>query len=62
VSETRSQSSHPLKEELEETEREVARGASARTPAFVLGGVTLVVGITVAVVVGLAFLAWFLAR
>jgi hypothetical protein len=58
----RSQSSDSLRDELEETEREVARGASARTPAFVLGGVTLVVAVTVAVVVGLAFLAWFLAR
>jgi hypothetical protein len=40
----------------------VTRGASARTPVFVLGGVALAVAIAVAVGVGLAFLAWFLAR
>ena len=59
---SRSAEDRPAGADLVETERAVAPGASARTPAFVVGGVALVIAIIVLVVVALAFLAWFLAR
>jgi hypothetical protein len=45
---------------LEREVREAARGESAATPALVLGGVGGVVAITVAVVLVVAFLIWWL--
>jgi hypothetical protein len=46
---------------LAETEREVARGRSARTPVLALGAVTLVIAAVFAIVVAAALLAWLLA-
>lgn len=40
--------------------RRVSRGRDPATPAFVLGGVTVTIGIVVAVLVTLALLVYFL--
>jgi hypothetical protein len=45
---------------LEREAREAARGQSARTPALVIGGVGGVIAITVAVLVVIALLIWWL--
>jgi hypothetical protein len=51
---------HPV-ETAKELAREAERGRSPRTPLIVLTGVTLVVGIVVAVVLTIALLVYFLA-
>jgi hypothetical protein len=48
-------------EEVEELVAEVEEGQTARTPLLVLTGVTLAVGVAVAVVLTLAFLVYLLA-
>jgi hypothetical protein len=48
-------------ERTEELHREAARGRSEQTPFLVLSGVHLVVGLTAAAVIALAFLVYWLA-
>ena len=48
-------------EKTEEIVDEVERGRSERTPWLVLGGVQIVVGLLVAAVLAIAFLAYLLA-
>jgi hypothetical protein len=49
-------------EEVKSLEHEAEEGASARTPAIVLSGVTVVVLAVVIVVLVLAFLAYYLTK
>jgi hypothetical protein len=51
---------HPI-ETAKSLEAEAEAGRSARTPAIAIGGVTLVVGAILAVVLVIAFLAYYLA-
>ena len=50
-----------LVEEVEELVAEAEEGKTARTPLLALTGVTLAVGVVVAVVLTLAFLVYLLA-
>ena len=43
-------------------EQEVARGASERTPALLIGGVTLLIGLLFVVALAVAVIAYILAR
>lgn len=44
---------------LEREAREVARGASEQTPAFVFGGVMTVIAIVAGIVIAAALLLWW---
>ena len=46
----------------QDVEQEVARGESERTPAFVIGGVALIIACLFAVAVAAAVIAYLLAR
>ncbi|MBA3428036.1 MAG: hypothetical protein H0U07_05615 [Actinobacteria bacterium] len=48
-------------EKAEDLADEAQRGRSARTPLLVWGGMHIVVGALVAVVLGIAFLAYLIA-
>ena len=52
---------HEVEEKVEELVHEAEEGASARTPLLLVGGVSLVVTVAVAVILTLAFLAYFLS-
>ena len=52
---------HDLMEEVKSLEHEAEEGASARTPAIVLSGITLVVSAIVLTLLILAFLAYYLS-
>jgi len=51
---------HDVEEKVEELVHEAEEGASDRTPLIVLSGVTIVVGSAVAILLALAFLAYYL--
>jgi hypothetical protein len=51
---------HEVEEKVEEFAHEAAEGESPRTPLIVLSGVTLVVAAVVAILLVLAFLAYYL--
>jgi hypothetical protein len=51
---------HDAEEKVEELAHEAAEGASPRTPLIVLSGVTLVVAAAVAILLVIAFLAYYL--
>ena len=53
---------HDLVEEVRSLEHEAEEGASARTPAIVLSGITVVVSAVVVTVLVLAFLAYYLTK
>jgi hypothetical protein len=53
---------HEVVEEVKSLEHEAEVGASPRTPLIVLSGVTLVVGTVVAVLLIVAFTAYYLAK
>jgi len=53
---------HDLVEEVKSLEHEAEEGASARTPAIVVGGVAVVAGAVVVVVLVVAFLAYYLTK
>jgi hypothetical protein len=46
---------------IEDTQREIARGESERTPWFVLGGVTLLIAIVAGTLIAVAVLVWVFA-
>ena len=51
---------HEIEEKVEELAHEADEGKTARTPLLLVGGVSIVVGIVVVIVLGVAFLAYFL--
>jgi hypothetical protein len=52
-----------MSEQIEEQVQKAARGEDAATPARVLTGVTLVVGLVAGILIAaLVFLWWYLAR
>ena len=53
---------HDLAEEVKSLEHEAAEGASARTPAIVLGGISLVVGAVVITLLVVSLLAYYLTK
>jgi hypothetical protein len=53
---------HEIAEEVKSLEHEAAEGASARTPAIVLSGITLVLVAVVATVLLVALLAYYLTK
>jgi hypothetical protein len=60
--ETPKEIAHEVVEEVKALEHEAEIGASARTPAIVVGGITLVVGTIVTIVLIIAFTAYYLAK
>jgi hypothetical protein len=52
---------HDVVEEVKSLEHEAEEGASARTPAILVGGVTLFVGVVVSILLVGAFLAYYLS-
>jgi hypothetical protein len=53
---------HDVVEEVKSLEHEAEEGASARTPAIVLSGITLVVGAIVLTLLVLASIAYVLSQ
>jgi hypothetical protein len=53
---------HDAAEEVKHLEREAEEGASPRTPLIVLSGVTIIVGTIVAVVLIIAFTAYYVTK
>jgi hypothetical protein len=53
---------HEVTEEAKKLEREAEEGKSARTPLILIGEVSLVVWIIVAIVLVIAFTAYYLAK
>jgi hypothetical protein len=53
---------HDVVEEVKSLEHEAEEGASARTPAIVLSGITLVVGAIVVTLLVIASLAYVLSQ
>jgi hypothetical protein len=53
---------HEVAEEVKQLEHEAEEGASARTPLIVLSGITLVVGTIVAILLIVAFTAYYLSK
>ena len=53
---------HDLVEEVKSLEHEAAEGSSARTPAIVLSGITLVLAAVVITVLVVALLAYYLTK
>lgn len=51
---------HDMEEKVEELVHEAEEGQSPRTPLLLVGGVSVVVGLVVAIVLALAFLAYYL--
>jgi hypothetical protein len=62
MTETAKELAHELVEEVKSLEHEAEEGASARTPAIVLGGVGLVVTAIVITVLLLAFIAYYVTK
>jgi hypothetical protein len=60
--ETPKEIAHEVVEEVKALEREAEVGESARTPAIVLSGITLVVGTIVVILLIIAFTAYYLAK
>ena len=53
---------HEVIEEVKDLEREAEVGESARTPAIVLSGVAVIMGAAVAILLVIAFTAYYLAK
>jgi hypothetical protein len=53
---------HKVEEKVEELAHEAEEGTSPRTPLLVLSGVTIVVGVIVAILLALAFTAYYLSK
>jgi hypothetical protein len=53
---------HEVEEKVEDLAHEAEEGESARTPLIVLSGVTIVVAIVVAILLVLAFAAYYLTK
>jgi hypothetical protein len=53
---------HDVVEEVKSLEHEAEEGESARTPAILVGGVTLFVAVIVIVVLALAFTAYYVTK
>jgi hypothetical protein len=53
---------HAVAEEIKSLEHEAEEGKSARTPAIVLSGVTIVVFAILAVIMAIAFTAYYLTK
>jgi hypothetical protein len=51
-----------VEEKVEELAHEAEEGESARTPAIVLGGVTIFVAVAVAILLVVAFTAYYLSK
>jgi hypothetical protein len=62
MSESSHDHGHGVVEEIKSLEHEAEVGKSARTPAIVLSGVTLVVFAILAVIMVIAFTAYFLSK
>jgi hypothetical protein len=53
---------HKVEEKVEELAHEAEEGESARTPAIVLSGVTIFVALVVAILLVVAFTAYYLSK
>ncbi|MFL5953144.1 MAG: hypothetical protein ACJ76I_03440 [Gaiellaceae bacterium] len=53
---------HEVIEEVKELEHEAEEGKTARTPLLLVGGVGIFVGVVVAIVLVLAFSAYYLTK
>jgi hypothetical protein len=53
---------HKVEEKVEELAHEAEEGESARTPLIVLSGVTIFVAVVVAILLVLAFTAYYLSK
>jgi uncharacterized membrane protein len=53
---------HKLEEKVEELAHEAEEGESARTPLLVVSGVTIFVGAIVAILLVVAFTAYYLSK
>lgn len=53
---------HDVVEEIKELEQEAEEGTSARTPLLLVGGVSIFVSIVVAIVLVLAFTAYYVTK
>ena len=53
---------HKAEEKVEELTHEAAEGQSARTPAIVLSGVTIVVAVILATLMVVVFAAYYLSK
>jgi uncharacterized membrane protein len=53
---------HDVVDEVKDLEREAEVGESARTPAIVLSGITVIVAAAVAILLVIAFTAYYLAK
>ena len=53
---------HEVVEEVKELEHEAEEGKTARTPLLLVGGVTIFVGIVVAVLLVIAFSAYYITK
>jgi hypothetical protein len=62
MSESEHEHSHGVVEEIKSLEHEAEVGESARTPAIVLSGITIVVFAILFVVMAIAFTAYYLSK
>jgi hypothetical protein len=53
---------HDVVEEVKELEQEAEEGQSARTPLIVVSGVAIVVAVVVALLLVIAFTAYYLSK
>lgn len=53
---------HKVEARVEELAHEAEEGTSARTPLIVLSGVTIFVAVVVAILLALAFTAYYLSK
>jgi hypothetical protein len=53
---------HKVEEKVEDLAHEAEEGASPRTPLIVLSGVTIFVAVIVAILLALAFTAYYLSK
>jgi hypothetical protein len=53
---------HDAVEEIKHLEHEAEEGESARTPALIVGGISMVVTVIVVVVLALAFIAYYVTK
>jgi hypothetical protein len=62
MSEPQHDHGHAVVEEIKSLEHEAEVGASARTPAIVLSGVTIVVLVILVVIMAIAFTAYYVTK
>jgi hypothetical protein len=60
--ETPRELAHEVVEEVKELEHEAELGESPRTPLLVLSGITIVVAVVVALLLVIAFTAYYLSK